>query len=94
MMNCMRLKKGDIVIDIRGQKGTIITDPDNDPHNVDVDWDGVAGYGTYCIVPGCNFYEPLKMYGLPDHKCPHAEVVYHKGYICKECHVAVLESLT
>ena len=25
----------------------------------------------------------------PEVECPHAEVIYYRGYICKECHVAV-----
>jgi len=65
-MNYMRLKKGDRVIDSRDQKGIIITDPDNDPHNVEVDWDGEIGYGTYCIVPGCHFYDPLERWDNED----------------------------
>ena len=66
----MNLTKGDTVIDSRGQTGTITSDPKEDPHNVEVDWDG-GGLGTYCIVPECiNFYDPLNAVARDSFKIP------------------------
>ena len=54
------MKIGDKVIDSSGTTGFITSN--NDPHNIEVDYDKDDGCGVYCIVKECDMYDGLKLY--------------------------------
>ena len=51
------IKKGSKVIDTEGIAG-IVKDA-IDPHNIFVEYTSHKGSGFYCIVEGCEEYDPL-----------------------------------
>lgn len=57
------MEKGQKVKDLEGYMGVIVDA--TDPHNIQVDFGppdkiGPCGIGLYCVVPGCDMYDPLE----------------------------------